>query len=99
MMNIDDLLEKFDNRSATELARDYAGMSAEEIYETWVEAWGSDFDPQEGMFVAVYLSGLGASAVVTAAELGRKGGAATSEAKAAAARVNGKLGGRPRKTE
>lgn len=37
--------------------------------------------------------------ITTPAELGRKGGAATSEAKAAAARVNGKLGGRPRKTE
>jgi hypothetical protein len=33
-----------------------------------------------------------------AALLGRKGGSATSEAKAAAVRENGKRGGRPRKT-
>jgi hypothetical protein len=32
-----------------------------------------------------------------AQQLGRKGGQATSAAKAAAARRNGKLGGRPRK--
>ncbi len=32
-----------------------------------------------------------------AAQLGRKGGSATSRAKTAAARVNGRLGGRPRK--
>jgi hypothetical protein len=31
------------------------------------------------------------------AELGRRGGSATSEAKARAARENAKLGGRPRK--
>jgi len=31
------------------------------------------------------------------AELGRRGGAATSKAKAAAARANGKKGGRPRR--
>lgn len=33
------------------------------------------------------------------AERGRKGGQAVSKAKKAAARANGKLGGRPRKTE
>jgi hypothetical protein len=33
------------------------------------------------------------------AELGRRGGAATSDAKAAAARANGKKGGRPRKAK
>lgn len=32
-----------------------------------------------------------------AVSLGRKGGKVTSEAKAAAARANGKLGGRPKK--
>ena len=32
-----------------------------------------------------------------AAEMGQRGGKATTEAKAAAARENGKLGGRPRK--
>jgi hypothetical protein len=32
-----------------------------------------------------------------AAQLGREGGATTSKAKAAAARRNGRLGGRPRK--
>ena len=37
--------------------------------------------------------------VDTAAELGRKGGKSTSEAKSAAARENGKRGGRPKKTE
>jgi hypothetical protein len=31
------------------------------------------------------------------AAIGRRGGAATSEAKARASRANGKLGGRPRK--
>jgi len=34
-----------------------------------------------------------------AAELGRKGGSAKSDAKAAAARNNGKLGGRPKKSK
>lgn len=34
----------------------------------------------------------------SAAEMGRKGGSKTSEAKAAAVRENGKRGGRPRKT-
>jgi hypothetical protein len=33
------------------------------------------------------------------AERGRKGGQAATKAKKAAARANGKLGGRPRKTE
>jgi hypothetical protein len=33
------------------------------------------------------------------AELGKRGGAASSDAKAAAARQNGKLGGRPRKSK
>jgi len=34
----------------------------------------------------------------SAAEMGRRGGSKSSEAKAAAVRENGKLGGRPRKT-
>jgi hypothetical protein len=33
------------------------------------------------------------------ARIGKKGGEATTEAKAAAARKNGKLGGRPRKAK
>lgn len=37
------------------------------------------------------------STTPTAAEMGRKGGAAKTEAKTAAARENGKKGGRPRK--
>ena len=35
----------------------------------------------------------------TASSMGRKGGAAKTPAKARAARENGKLGGRPRKTK
>jgi hypothetical protein len=51
----------------------------------------------------IYLPGLLAGSLGTrrwmAAQLGKQGGGARTTAKAAAARANGKLGGRPRKRE
>lgn len=48
-----------------------------------------------GLAAEIYLYG---RRQLTASEMGRKGGAATTEAKRAASAGNGKRGGRPRKT-
>jgi len=50
------------------------------------------------LYLPALLQGLLGSRRWRAAELGRAGGRKTSEAKAAAARDNGRLGGRPRKS-
>lgn len=50
------------------------------------------------IYVPALLNGFLGSSLWMAAEMGRRGGAVSSEAKAAAARENGKKGGRPRKT-
>lgn len=49
------------------------------------------------LYLPALLQGLLGSRRWTAAELGRSGGRKSTEAKAAAARRNGRLGGRPRK--
>jgi len=49
------------------------------------------------MYLPGLLEGFLGSRRWMAAQLGRKGGSVTSRAKTAAARANGKLGGRPRK--
>lgn len=49
------------------------------------------------LYIPALLAGVFGSASWTAARLGKAGGAARSEAKAAASRENGKKGGRPRK--
>ena len=50
------------------------------------------------LYVPALLEGILGSRKWMARALGKAGGAQTSEAKAQAARANGKLGGRPRKT-
>ncbi len=50
------------------------------------------------VYLPTLIAGVRGSARWMAAELGRAGGRSTSRAKAAAARRNGALGGRPRKT-
>ena len=49
------------------------------------------------IYVPALCQGLTGSKSWMAAQLGRKGGSATTRAKKAASRANGKLGGRPRK--
>jgi hypothetical protein len=49
------------------------------------------------LYLPALLEGLLGSRAWMAARLGARGGSATSPAKAAAARANGRLGGRPRK--
>ena len=49
------------------------------------------------LYLPALLEGLVGSRRFMAARLGHRGGSARSDAKAAAARANGKLGGRPRK--
>ena len=49
------------------------------------------------IYLPALLEGFLGSKRWMAAELGKRGGAVSSDAKAAAARANGKLGGRPRK--
>lgn len=50
------------------------------------------------LYVPALIEGVFGSKAWMAARLGRDGGQARSDRKAAAARANGKLGGRPRKT-
>ncbi|MCB1659588.1 MAG: DUF2442 domain-containing protein, partial [Pseudomonadales bacterium] len=50
------------------------------------------------LYIPSLLEGLFGSSHWMAAGLGKLGGSSRSEAKAAASRSNGKLGGRPRKT-
>jgi hypothetical protein len=54
-------------------------------------------DADADIYIPTLLEGLLGSRRWMAARLGRSGGRSRSEAKAAAARANGKLGGRPRK--
>ncbi len=54
-------------------------------------------DADADIYLPALLEGILGSRRWMAAHLGRSGGKARSEAKAAAARANGKLGGRPRK--
>lgn len=49
------------------------------------------------IYIPALLEGFTGSAAWMAARLGRVGGAATTEAKQAASRANGRLGGRPKK--
>jgi hypothetical protein len=51
------------------------------------------------LYLPALLEGLFGSRAWMAARLGAHGGSATSPAKTAAARANGRLGGRPRKTK
>jgi hypothetical protein len=51
------------------------------------------------LYLPALLEGLLGSRAWMAARLGARGGKATSPAKISAARANGRLGGRPRKTE
>lgn len=54
--------------------------------------------PDADVWVPGLLSGIFGSSAWMAARLGAKGGRARSDAKAAAARLNGRRGGRPRKS-
>ena len=51
------------------------------------------------LYLPALLEGFLGSRRWMAAEMGQRGGKATSDAKTAAARANGKLGGRPRKSK
>jgi Protein of unknown function (DUF2442) len=51
------------------------------------------------IYIPALLAGFMGSKNWMAAQLGKRGGAVSTEAKAAAARENGKRGGRPRKTK
>ncbi|HEX8392641.1 MAG TPA: DUF2442 domain-containing protein, partial [Longimicrobium sp.] len=76
------------------------GASAKDLANISVEAGGSGlrWDALDvDMSVAGLLSGVVGGKAWMAALMGRKGGSATTAAKAAAVRENGKKGGRPKK--
>lgn len=81
------------------LAQGLKGASPEQLTDMWIPPSGSSIH-WESLDVDFSIPELVAGIFGTKswmAELGRKGGQATSSAKSAAARKNGKKGGRPRK--
>ncbi len=81
------------------LAQGLEGASPEQLADIWIPPSGSSVH-WESLDVDFSIPELIAGIFGTKswmAELGRKGGQATSSAKSAAARKNGKKGGRPRK--
>jgi DNA invertase Pin-like site-specific DNA recombinase len=81
------------------LAQGLEGASPEQLPDMWIPPSGSSIH-WESLDVDFSIPELIAGIFGTKswmAELGRKGGQATSSAKSAAARKNGKKGGRPRK--
>lgn len=81
------------------LAQGLQGSSPEQLADIWIPPSGSSVH-WESLDVDFSIPELIAGIFGTKswmAELGRKGGKATSSAKSAAARKNGKKGGRPRK--
>ena len=81
------------------LAQGLKGASPEQLADMWIPPSGSSVH-WESLDVDLSIPELVAGIFGTKswmAELGRKGGQATSSAKATAARKNGKKGGRPRK--
>lgn len=81
------------------LAQGLQGASPEQLADIWIPPSGSSVH-WESLDVDFSIPELIAGIFGTKswmAELGRKGGKATSSAKSAAARKNGKKGGRPRK--
>jgi DNA invertase Pin-like site-specific DNA recombinase len=81
------------------LAQGLEGASPEQLADSWIPPSGSSVH-WESLDVDFSIPELIAGIFGTKswmAELGRKGGQATSSAKSAAARKNGKKGGRPRK--
>jgi hypothetical protein len=78
------------------LAQGLSDASEDELSAIEVLGLGSGLR-WEGLDVDLYVPGLLAGVFGTKAWLARKGGAAISPAKSAAARANGAKGGRPRK--
>ncbi len=81
------------------LAQGLEGASPEQLADIWIPPSGGSVH-WESLDVDLSIPELVAGIFGTKswmAELGRKGGQATSSAKSAAARKNGKKGGRPRK--
>ena len=78
------------------LAQGLAGATAEQLAEVEVLGAGHGLH-WEALDVDLSVPGLMAGLFGTAAHMARLGGRASSAAKAAAARENGKKGGRPRK--
>lgn len=75
-----------------------AAQGAEKVDEdyVWLDGVGGLERQPDGAWRLV--DPVAAAVQAAATELGRKGGASTSEAKAAASRANGRKGGRPRKS-
>jgi hypothetical protein len=84
---------------APELAQGLAGAAPADLSEIEIDpsGYGLHFPKLDAdLWVPALLEGMLGSRAWIAAQLGAQGGKATSTAKAAAARNNGKLGGRPR---
>lgn len=82
------------------LAEGLSGASPDDLSDIEVTPSGSGLHFPKldaDLYVPALLEGVLGSRTWMASALGKAGGAQTSEAKAEAARVNGKLGGRPRK--
>lgn len=83
------------------LAEGLAGASPEDLAEIEISPTGLGLHWPKldaDVYVPALLQGLFGSKNWMARELGANGGRSRSEAKAAAARANGRRGGRPRKT-
>ena len=97
VVTLDNALElAFPPRMAEGLADAKAGdLSVVEITPTGLGLHWPQLDAD--LFLPALLAGVFGSTAWMAAQLGRSGGQARSEPKAAAARQNGRKGGRPRK--
>jgi hypothetical protein len=83
-----------------EIAQGLQGATAEQLsrIEVTPSGLGLHFPALDAdLYLPGLLEGVFGSKRWTAAQLGQQGGKARTEAKAAASRENGKLGGRPRK--
>lgn len=89
-------------RFPPELAQGLAGATPEDLVDIEISPAGTGLhfpSLDADLYVPSLLGGLTGSRQWMAQALGQAGGTRNSQAKAEAARANGKLGGRPRKTQ
>ena len=93
--NIEDVWKNYSETALTGSAIDGGALPTQELHDEFVDCfrpWNPD-DPDDVKLAR------DAGLLSAAAELGHKGGSARTQAKQSASRINGKLGGRPKKSE